>query len=593
MRRTQHLVYRVVNDSGVKQLTQISELWTPWRADKPAIRARVITLDGTAHLLDPNTIAETGIPTQLEGVYSHVKVLAAPLPAVAPGAVVEEEIESNDRETVNPGGVLDRLGLLGDIPVQYLKLTLEAPAGVPLHIEERRFPKLERKETSSGNTRRVELSASDFVMSKAIPMAPPEAAGNPLILVSDVPDWQQVAKWYFGVAERQIGVPPPAPDPNSDPATRLAEIETILAGIQKQVRYTGVELGFAAIEPRTPAETLSRGYGDCKDKAILLVSRLRAAGIAASVALLTPWPSPDVAPAVPGMEAFSHAIVYVPGKHSLWIDPTAEFAPARRLPWADQGRLALIVDPQARDLTRTPESSASDETSIDATTLTLSEEGKSRIEEAREDSGGMEDYMRPLALAGSQTTENRRESVIQQFQQQFGSGKVKSIDWGNPRDLSKPSRITVIAEDAPGSGTTGQAVYATIKGIGDTPIQLASLLSTLTAEKNLPDAKSRTEDYWLPAAFTVENRYRVVPPQGFRLRQLPEVKDLPYGPLTIYRKVSLDPDGSVLFVYRIEGIRRFTTAQAKSFLAAAENTRAESYRLEFMAEGSLLMSQGK
>ena len=153
--RTQHLVYRVINDSGAKQLSKISQAWLSWRVDKPTIRARVITRDGIAHMLDSHTITEAGVPAQVEGLYSDLKVLNAPLPAVAPGAVVEIAIEHNDRETVNPGGALEQVNFASDIPIQYLKLTLEAPAGVPLHIEERHTTRLERKETSSGNQQRV------------------------------------------------------------------------------------------------------------------------------------------------------------------------------------------------------------------------------------------------------------------------------------------------------------------------------------------------------------------------------------------------------------------------------------------------------
>jgi hypothetical protein len=556
------------------------------------VQARVITKDGVAHLLDPRTVTEAGVPTQVTDLYSDVKILTAPLPAVAPGAVVEVEIESHDREAVNPGGRLEQFSLFGDVPIQFLRLTLEFPAGAPFHIEERHMPKLERKETTAETVRRVELTASDVATFKPIALAPPDASGNAMVVVSDVPDWQQVANWYSGVIERQIGVAPPAVDSNTDPAARMTEIESILAEIQKQVRYTGVELGYAAFEPRAPAETSSRGYGDCKDKATLLVSRLRKAGIASTLALLTPYPSPEVAPGVPGMEAFSHAIVYLPGKHPLWIDPTAEFAPARRLPLADQGRLALIVDIQTKELTQTPESKASDNRSVNDLTLTLSEEGKSRSEMAHEEYGALEDYARPVALAASQASNEQRDRLMASFRQTV-PGKVKSVDWGTPKDLDKPARFVVSSEDVPGSGASGQAVYAGVAGIGERPAELTNLLGVLNSEKDEAGTKDRQEDYWLPAAFSSEDRYRVVPPPGFRLKQLPKMSDLPYGPLTIHRKVSLEPDGSVLFMYRTESERRFTPAQAKSLRDAAENTRIDAFRVEFMAAGALSMSEGK
>jgi len=130
---TQRTVYLLLNETGVRKLDKISQAWPAWRAAKPTIRARVITKDGASHLLDPNTITEAGVPTQVTDLYSDVKVLTAPLPAVAPGAVVEAEIDYEDRETVNPGGRLDRMSLFGDVPIQFFKLTLELPAGAPAY----------------------------------------------------------------------------------------------------------------------------------------------------------------------------------------------------------------------------------------------------------------------------------------------------------------------------------------------------------------------------------------------------------------------------------------------------------------------------
>src|ERR1035438_3807903 len=189
---------------------------------------------------------------------------------------------------------------------------------------------------------------------------------------------------------------------------------------------------------------------------------------------------------------------------------------------------------------------------------------------------------RPLALAGSQAPESRRESILAQVQKHLPGGKVNSIDWGTPKDLTKPSRLTMRAEDLPGTGTTDQSVNTTVNGIGERPLQLAALLSVMAAEKAAPEAKDRTQDYYLTGAFTAEDRMRVVPPDGFVLKQLPQVGDLSFGPLTIRRKVSLDSDGSVVFVYRLEGDRRVTPAQARSLLDAAElsqvHTQFTSYR---------------
>ena len=87
-----------------------------------------------------------------------------------------------------------------------------------------------------------------------------------------------------------------------------------------------MEFGKGAIVPRSSRETLARRYGDCKDQATLLVAMLRVAGIRAQVALLRTGRYADVAPALPGLGDFDHAIVYIPGDRPMWIDPSARCA---------------------------------------------------------------------------------------------------------------------------------------------------------------------------------------------------------------------------------------------------------------------------
>ena len=114
-----------------------------------------------------------------------------------------------------------------------------------------------------------------------------------------------------------------------------------------------MEFGKGAIVPRSSRETLARRYGDCKDQATLLVAMLRVAGIRAHVALLRTGRYGDVAPALPGLGDFDHAIVYVPGDRPLWIDPSARCAPAGYLPLMDQDRWAMLASPETRELIRT------------------------------------------------------------------------------------------------------------------------------------------------------------------------------------------------------------------------------------------------
>ncbi len=560
--RTSRLLLRVVTDRGAQQMSQYSQAWLAWRQDKPTLRIRVITPDAQTHLLDPSTITEAGIPNQAEGLFTDTKVIAAPLPAVAKGALVEIEVQLNDRETLGAGGVADLSPL--QLSVGHLQATIDVPVGSALHVATPGMYGIQRKDSQEGGRQTISLEGSDLA-AQHLDLAPTGVPWIPEIVFSTVPDWRHVARWYSDTSEPQIGVKQPS-GPLTDTSSRMDEIEKILADIQKSVRYTGIEFGMAAYVPRSPQQTLSRGFGDCKDKAALLVNRLRAVGIAANLALLTPYPANDVVSDVPGVEMFSHAIVYVAGTHPFFFDPTSEFTPARRLPSVDQGRLALIVDPTTTALMRTPLSKPQDNGSSQIFTLNLAEEGKATVTLTLDSYGSMEDAMRAIGSQWLALPETRRAEAYKQSEQSAGAEKVTSMDWGNPKDLTGAYRMTLKANGYKNSGGTEQSVYAYVPQTLQQPAQLTQLLSEIGKDETA--AKKRVGDYDLVLGFVANEQWRIVPPAGFKLRNLPDVKDREIGPLTIRRKVSLDKDGTVLFNYRLELKSRFTTAEAKQLREA-------------------------
>ena len=144
--------------------------------------------------------------------------------------------------------------------------------------------------------------------------------------------------------------------------------------LHERVRYASVAFGEAAIIPATPAETLTRTYGDCKDQSLVLVSMLRAVGLPATLALLRAGPGEDVHPRLPSLNVFDHAIVVVRGESPFWIDPTSDVARAGELPAGDQARLALIIDDDSDGLALTPTMSAAQNTYLETREVRLQEE---------------------------------------------------------------------------------------------------------------------------------------------------------------------------------------------------------------------------
>ena len=210
------------------------------------------------------------------------------------------------------------------------------------------------------------------------------------------------------------------------------------------------------------------------------------------------------------------------------------------------------------------------------------------------DSGTAEDFDRAVGSTWLGLPESRREEAVKQFEKSLVAEKVVDVDWGNPKDLTKPYRMTVTGQGYRNSGGSEQSVYAFIpQAAAGSPRPLAELLVAANQDESAPN--KRTEDYDVLRGFTSEQRWIVVPPAGFKLKNLPDVKDTTLGPIKFERKATIELDGSVLFVYRLATARhQFSVADARQITDALKQPALRnSYRVEFMPEGTELMSEGK
>ena len=123
------------------------------------------------------------------------------------------------------------------------------------------------------------------------------------------------------------------------------QVAGLMQYIHDQYRYLGdwraTDRGYA---PFALSEIEARGYGDCKDLAILLTAMLKASGIKAQ----TTWVSRGSNPLgllLPGTSAANHAIVRAEvGPQVWWLDPTNPvFLPGRSMPDI-QNRWALVIE---------------------------------------------------------------------------------------------------------------------------------------------------------------------------------------------------------------------------------------------------------
>jgi len=550
---TSYLVYKVLTQKGADGWDGVSANWEPWHENKPEVRARVVTPDGAVHALDPKTISDTPAREEDDKVYSDRRVVRAPLPAIAPGSVVEEEEVTRGNAPLFEAGVVSQTYFSWGVPVQELRLVLDAPATLPIHYAKQLLPDMQEKRTEEGGRVHVVLTQGPMDAREDIPnLLPRDVAIAPRVTFSTASSWQTVAQHYGKAVDEKVALADVQGLVNGlvkGETTREEKMAAILQYLSREIRYTGVEFDEAAIVPHSPSETLKHKYGDCKDKATLLVAMLRAAGVQSYVALLNAGNREDVPVDFPGMGLFDHAIVYAPGEPDFWMDATDEYARLGQLPISDQGRQALIARAESKSLVQIPEAPSQSNLILEKREFYLAENGPSRVVETTEPQGVFETEYR--SYYADEATKDNKKNLTEYVKSQYLAEKLNRTERSNPGDLSKQFQLMLEAGGAKrGSTDLDVAVVA---------IRLESLFDKLPDElqerekeedKNADVAaekpqKPRTADYQLPEAFVHEWQYRIAPPIGFQPKPLPPNAKIQAGPALLLEEFSTEKNGTV------------------------------------------------
>ncbi len=604
-----HLVYKILTQKGAEGWDHLWVEWAPWHEARPEIKVRVIAPDFSEHMLDPNTLTEAPAREGDYKLYSDAKQLRAPFPAIAPGVVVEEEYVLRETE---PFFALGRVGGITfgreKVPVAHSRVVFDAPASLPLRFGNLLLPDLKptRTEANGRVTVTFELGPLDGFEPRD-PFLPPDVARFPELRFSTGASWQAVAAKYAEIVDHHAvtAAVQPIVDKLIAGKTSVAEKEAaILDYLDREVRYTGIEFGEAAIAPHDPEETLSHKYGDCKDKATLLVAMLRGAGIPSYVALLSAGSRMDVPTDLPGMGGFDHAIVYVPelsakGEPARWIDATDRYARLGQLPRDDQGRLALIARADTSALVKTPQATSMDNLLQVSIELTLTEDGPANVSEITRPMGVFESHYR--TYYADKPDKETRESLTKYVKSQYVAEKLAKAERTEPADLSKQFELTVTCEKARRGYTDLNSAQAAVRLDG----LFQRLPDELTHREDTEDTKKkddkekpkkpRTADWWLNESSTVEWQYRIVPPAGFVPKELPRDSTIPVGPAVLTEKFSSEKDGVVTAQLVFDSVkRRYSIAEATELRnKAAELIAGPAIMVNFEPQGAALLHEAK
>lgn len=200
------------------------------------------------------------------------------------------------------------------------------------------------------------------------------------LLVSTTPDWRFVSRWYWNLSQPHLEATVPEMKTTVEELiagakTDIEKVEAVFYYVSKKIRYMGLtpEKDRPGFEPHDVKLTFEKKYGVCRDKAVLLVSLLRTAGLKAFPVLINVGTKMDSDAPTPW---FNHAIVCVelkPREYTL-MDPTDENT-KEILPAYDRDQSFLVCRPEGEGISISPISPSEDNLLTIKTTGTLSVAG--------------------------------------------------------------------------------------------------------------------------------------------------------------------------------------------------------------------------
>jgi hypothetical protein len=310
-------------------------------------------------------------------LFSDARVKIVSIPGVEDGSLVGYEIVREGKLPIQG----EQFDMEDTIPIKLAEVRVSVPSGsLRWFVNHPERVEVVNQSSSAVTFRSVERAAIPQEES-----APPWQSVAAIVTVNyDPAGSAAIQSWEeAGRVESRLNA-----DAEKSNADIIAEVDQLTTGqtdllkklnavytfVSRDVRYVAVEIGIGGYQPHAAADVFRYKYGDCKDKATLLLTMLDHVGLRGHSALVGTRGDIEADPKVPTLRSFDHMIValpvpaelraavsgfaaYDPQTRILWMDPTSEFAPLGQLPTMDQGVHALVAYPDHGELQKIPETS--------------------------------------------------------------------------------------------------------------------------------------------------------------------------------------------------------------------------------------------
>ncbi len=377
-------------------------------------------------------------------IFTSARSYYVHFPRLDPGDVVEVQYRVEDVAPRN--AFADYFGELvymqGAEPIARSEYVLKTPKERTFYFNEPRVPGVVRTVEERNGERIYHFVALGVPAIRQEPLQPPwtEVLGH--VNVSTYKTWDDVGRWYWGLVKDQF-VPDDEVRRRAEALTKglkddAAKVRAVYDYVVQGTRYVALEFGIHGYKPYRCAQIFARGFGDCKDKATLIVTMLGALGIKATPVVVRTGNKGDIETSPASLAPFDHMIAYVPSL-DLYLDGTAEHTGSTELPAMDRGALAMQVNEGKAVLVHLPDPPAGASVSSHKVDVALGADEGAAIDWRVEVTGVEAAEWR--ARFHAQAT--RKQRVQQMLSAIVPGAEIASVDAGNLQDVEEKVALRV------------------------------------------------------------------------------------------------------------------------------------------------------
>lgn len=498
-------------------------------------------------------------------LYSNAKVKVISMPEVMEGSIIEYKATIFTANLINEDDFQFRFGLKFFEPCLRHRLKLTLPRDRKINIHYVRIEDEKPKISQSGDFLVYKWEIDNIPEIISEPNMPPWADISPFIMASSFNSWEEFSSWWRDLSR---GQPEPTPEITEKvkeiiegKATKKEKAKAIYHWIISNIRYVGLEFGIAGFKPHSAEEVFNNKYGDCKDKATLLIAMYKVAGIPAHYALIGTREMGKLEKEIP-MSQFNHAICLAEiNGERIWLDPTKETASFGEIPGADQEKLALAFFPNRAKLLTVPVKSPEENRLYTKMRIDIHKDAsiKVRMEMHTRGAADMDfrsfKYMKPA----------KRKQVVENYINSIAPGaKLEDYSFSDLENFNTPVTLKATFSAPDYLKKAGEVWLFTIPGI-----QLEAR-GVGKKERDYPTVFSTTS--------LMVDKVRIHLPSGFEVKYLPEDVHLEY-PYTFFNSNYRISNGTIIY----KGVlgreeTKITTSQYPEYKSFREKISRESQK---------------